>query len=525
MVGGPQLLALFRGAALHLEAAAVAIDAINVYPVPDGDTGSNMAGTLREAVTVAEAAGAGETLAAIARGALYGARGNSGVILSQALRGMAGALAGEETLDGAGLGRALAEASAMAYKAVAKPVEGTMLTVLRAAAEGAAAAGEAPPFEAALAAAVARAEAAEALTPSLLPALKEAGVTDSGGEGICVILRGLLATVRGEGAPARAVIEQPIARLADHAGERFGFCTEFIIEAAGPPIDVGEVTRLVSAGTNRSVVVVGDEAAMRVHVHTHDPEAVLASVGVLGRLQRTKVEDMSAQRVRFAEAGSGAGKKVAVLAMSPGEGFDALFASLGVSTMRLDAVEKPSARELAEAANALATADVILLPNHSNVLLAARQAVELARCTLTIVETRSLPQGIAAAIAFDASEPSGEAGQGMEEAGRAVRTVEVTHAAADRVAEGVRVRLGQPIALVDDRLVASAATVEEALLAGLAAAGASSAGLITLYGGRDLTVAELAGLGSSVSVRFTGVTVEAMAGGQALYPLIASVEM
>ena len=528
-LSGDTLLDLFASAAVMLRAAAGRIDAINVYPVPDGDTGSNMAATLEEAVGRARAAagsgGAGDVLMALARGALYGARGNSGVILSQALRGMASE-ATSGTLDGAALARALETGSTAAYSAVSKPVEGTMLTVLRAAAAGARQAADAGGnVLSTLSAAVAGAETAEALTPTQLPSLAEAGVTDSGGEGVCVILRGLLAGIDGEtrDVTPRHTISAPIASLAGHASDEFGFCTEFLIEAELAELDLEAVRHLVEAGPNHSVVVVGDATLARVHVHTDHPEALISAASSFGRVSRVKIEDMDAQRERFGQTGSGAGTKLAVLALAPGPGFQAIFAGLGARTLPLGAVAKPSAGDLAAAADGLRLADVILLPNHSNVLMAAEQAVALARCTLHVVPSRSAPEGIAAALAFDAARSAAENVETMVAAVASVQTVEVTQAAADRTADGVTMSAGDDIALLDGRLVAAACSPLDALLAGLAKAEVAAANLITVYAGAGISSAELVEARAAVLERFR-VEVEGLSGGQDLYTFIASIE-
>jgi uncharacterized protein len=535
LVDGPQLLELFGGAAAYLQESAKAVDAINVYPVPDGDTGSNMAATLREAVDNARATPgpltAATVLHALAHGALYGARGNSGVILSQALRGLADALATFERLDAAGLAAGLTEAANLAYGAVAKPVEGTMLTVLRAAADGATGAalalpdgGRGVPCGPTLASAVRAAEVAEAGTPDQLPALAEAGVTDAGGEGVCVILRGLLAALTGERFAPPAMPARPIAQLAGHESEQLGFCTEFLLEREAVDLDLGALREFAGRGSNRSVVVVGDVAAARVHVHSDDPETLLKEAALLGRVVRPKIEDMAAQNARFGATGSGAGAKTAVLAMSPGPGFDAVFESLGARPCRMGDIVKPAARDIAAAADALRVADVIVLPNHTNVIMAARQAAAIAACTITVVPTESVPQGIAAALAADPSLRASENAEAMDQAMNAVRTIEVTTAAVDRAADGVTVRAGQGIVLVDGTLIAAAPTLEAAFLKGLAGAAADDAALLTIYTGTGVRDEDTRQLTTAIRLRYPTLEVEVVEGGQQLYPYIAAVE-
>lgn len=534
VLSGSELRAVLAAAAAYLRASAKAVDAINVYPVPDGDTGSNMAATLAEAVDAVNllprdptAAG---VLAALAKGALYGARGNSGVILSQALRGLARGAGDGPEFDAAMLAAGLQEAARAAYAAVGKPEEGTMLTVLRVAGEEAvsvAAAladrGRGRPCAGLLARVVAAAEAAEALTIDQLPALKEAGVTDAGGEGICVILRGLLAAIRGEVPVPKAVPALPFAMTTGHPHGAFGFCTEFLLEADGREIDTAAVRDLAAAPGNSSVVVVGDEGAVRVHAHTADPERLLAGAAAFGHVTRVKAEDMTAQNARWQATGSGAGERVAVLALSRGDGFDAIFESLGAHVTDLGEVVKPPAGQIAAAVDALGTPDVIVLPNHKNVVLAAGQAASLTRATVHIVPTTSLVEGIAAVLAFDTTAGAATNRDGMERARHAVRTVEVTRAAVNRSADGIAVRAGQAMALLDGKLVAARETAADALIAGLDAGGAASAGLLAVYAGAGAS----AGLDEALTrirAAFPGVEVEGASGGQPLYQYIASIE-
>lgn len=536
LLDGAALRAAWTAAAQHLRDSARAVDAINVYPVPDGDTGSNMSATLREAVERTHSLGAEPTvedvLGTLARGALYGARGNSGVILSQALRGFAAGVGAAERLDARRLADGFEAAAAQAYRAVSHPVEGTMLTVLRRTAEAAQDAAQRLPERGAghgcvgvMRTAVEAAEHAEAETMDQLEALREAGVPDAGGEGVCVILRGLLGSITGTLPEIRAPeVDRPLAQLADHSEEAFGFCTEFLIEETTEPLDLGAIRELAESGGNRSVVVVGDESLVRVHAHSLEPQRLLDAAQRLGTISRVKVEDMAAQHLRYRATGTGAGARMALLALSRGAGFDAVFESLGAAVADLGLLEKPPAGEIADAADALQVPDVIVLPNHKNVLLAARQAAELTRCTLHVVPTTSLPQGVAAALAFDGDEPVADAVAAMEEALTSVRTIEVTIAGATRTADGVAVRVGEAIALVDGRLVASRTTPLEALIAGLGTAPIVRGALVTLYGGEELTEGELEAARAAIEEAHPGVEVEAVEGQQPLYRFIASVE-
>ncbi len=523
----------FRYASLHLNDSAAAIDAINEYPVPDGDTGSNMSATLERAVEQAENIedlSIGAVLQALARGALYGARGNSGVILSQALKGLAAGIGNPEPLDAKSLAAGMVEAARAAYSAVSKPSEGTMLTVLRVAGERATefaaempngGAGE-PCFDILREATVA-AEIAEAETINQLPELLAAGVPDAGGEGICVILRGLLASLMGVQARASLLPLRELSRQAGHGAGELGFCTEFLLEPAGLVLDIEVLRRLALDHGGESVVVVGDETLARLHAHTQTPDALVEKAGALGRVSRVKIEDMSAQNERLRTTGSGAGKTTALLALVNGDGFEALFESLGAATAPLGEIMKPSAGDIAAAADALNAPDVVVLPNHRNVLLAAQQAASLSRCTIHVAPSTGLPQGIAAAIAYHSEALPAANLEAMTQAMADISTLEVTIATSDRVADGIAVTAGQAIAMLDGTLVAAEADPLAALLAGLTAANAEDASLVTIYTGDGIS-GDAETLGLAERFEDAEVEVEVHPGGQPLYQFIASVE-
>ena len=539
LLDGPKLRTALAAAAQHLRDASGSIDAINVYPIPDGDTGANMSGTLREAVEGANALGVsptvGEVLRALARGALYGARGNSGVILSQALRGFAIGVGDPPAVDAAGLAAGLGAASIAAYAAVSQPAEGTMLTVLRRAAEAAMQFsttlprnGGGVPCVAMLSYVVAAAEVAQVHTTGQLAALAEAGVPDAGGEGICVILRGLLAGISDKGLEVpevvRPVIRPAPSALASDGHAAFGFCTEFIVEPGEGPIDIARLRELAGRPGNSSVMVVGDQGGVRVHAHTPEPDALIASAEQCGRLTRLKVEDMDAQHARFRASGGEPMQTIGVLALSRGAGFDAAFEGLGAAVCDLSQAQKPAAGEIAAAADALHLSEVIVLPNHPNVLLAAQQAVELTRCTLHVVPTRSLPQGIAAVVAFDPRRPSAANVGAMQDAAKNVRTIEVATAVVSQTSGGIVVREGQSVAFLDGELVAATETALESLVSALEIARAAEAALVTLYRGTEATQGDAETIRDAVAARFAEVEIELVDGGQGLYTYIASVE-
>lgn len=537
LLRGAEIQAVFEAAVAHLDAAASAIDAINVYPVPDGDTGSNMSATLREAVSAGAAAtdatGAGARIKAVARGALYGARGNSGVILSQALRGFSEGTENEDVMDARILAEGLHRTAKRAYSAVAEPKEGTMLSVLRAAGDAAMeAAGDLPdngnehPCLPVLQTAIGAAEAAEAETINQLPQLREAGVTDSGGEGICTILRGFRAGILGEPVPETPPdLGRPIQSQAsdDHDDDGYGFCTEFLLERESIDIDVDVLRSRLQTDQSKSVVVVGDEQLARIHVHTEDPDGLLDEARQWGKVSRVKVDDMSEQAGRFRTSGTGATDKLAVLALSRGAGFDDVFKSLGAMVADLGETVKPAAGDLARAADELRVPDVIMLPNHKNVLMSAEQAVELATATIHIVPSTTLAGGVAALVAYEPHSPVRENVEAMTEALESVRAVEVTIAAAARTTEGIEVRKGDALVLLDTKLTGTAETQEDALIEGLRQGGAAEAEIVTIYPGADADD-DVAGLEERLAEEFPGVEIEVVRGDQSLYGYVASIE-
>ena len=523
------LRAAFEVAERWLTANRDAVNAINVYPVPDGDTGTNMLLTWRAALQAGSGVpdqAAGAYLGALAHGALLGARGNSGVILSQMLAGLAQACQGAGTLDGPHFARALVSAADHAYAAISQPIEGTMLTVMRDAARaGADALGDTPAEV--LRAAVTEAHASVERTPTLLARLRDAGVVDAGGRGIAVILEGVLHGVTGE--PLPELVERPAAPvdLGGVAHEGHGYCTEFVI--AGNGMDRSEIESALIAAGGESILVVGDRETVRVHVHLEDPGPGISIGAARGALASVKVENMQAQHDEWRAGVAAAGADVPAIGLvvvARGEGIAAAFRDLG-ATQILDGGEtgKASTGELIEAARAAGRDHVFLLPNDKDVLMAAQRAVAQEPQFITLIPTRSIAAGLAAAFEYRPEGDVAEITEAMLENAALVRSVEVSRSVRTATVDGVAVREGDAIALVDGKLVAATATLEHALLAGLEDAGAAEAELITLYIGADM----LAGVQGDVTrglveQRFPGVEVQAIEGGQPHYPYLAGVE-
>ena len=520
-----------------LELNREALNAINVYPVPDGDTGTNMLLTLRAAraplAALPAAAGPGETAQALADAALLGARGNSGVILSQMLRGLADALAGRARVDGPALAAALARASATAYEAVPDPVEGTMLTVLREASEAAAGPDAAAAPAAVLAAAVPAAEASVRRTPELLPRLREAGVVDAGGQGVAVLLAGLLLGVRGEPLPDPPPLPAGEVDLSGVEHEGHGYCIEYVVQ--GERLDRAAIAEALAGAGGESVLVVGDPAALHVHVHADDPGPALSAGAAHGGLQAVKVDNMQAQHERWAAAHEGgapaadaAPPPVGLVAVAQGEGLQAAFRELGATAI-VDggATSNPSAGELLDAARRAGSELVFVLPNDANVLLAAEQAAGQAPDLVRVVPTRSVAAGLAAALRFVPGEPPDALAAALAGAAAAARCVEVTRAVRDAAADGLRVAAGDAIALVDGRLAARADDLDGALLAGLAAALAGADGaieLVSVYLGAGAPAGAGERLPALIGAAHPELAVEVVAGGQPHYPYVAGLE-
>jgi hypothetical protein len=463
-----RVLELARAALASISAHRRRIDDLNVYPVPDGDTGTNLTLTVRAVVEALEASDADDraTLAkAVSRAALMGARGNSGVILSQIVRGATESLAESDDVA-----KALRSASDAAYRAVKKPVEGTMLTAIR---ELADAAKRAPD----LAAVVAAGDASVLRTREMLPVLREAGVVDAGAAGLVEILRGIAASLAGEELPeAPAVAEEAPGFEAIHQElSPFRYCTVFVVEGTNLDADVLE-GKLELLGD--SLLVVGDRTALKVHVHTDDPGAALSLGVAQGTIDGIEIANMHQQtaqreaRLLRAVAEPPAAAACGIVAVAAGAGNRRFFESLGARVVDGGSTMNPSTADLVAALEAGEEAEVLLLPNNGNVIMGAEQAVAHASRPARVVPTRTLQAGLAAMVVFDPALNADENAAAMEAAIEAVATGAVTVASRDVQLNGVAVRKGTWLGLADGEPVAGgeqfdvvARAVVEALLA------------------------------------------------------------
>ena len=517
-----------------LEASRSRIDDLNVYPVPDGDTGTNLTLTVRavaEAVASVEAADRPALAHAVARAALMGARGNSGVILSQIVRGVADVLA-EATngVDAQLAARAFRGASDAAYRAVRRPVEGTMLSVIRALAEEAEQrAGGSPALGELLVELVRHGEEAVARTPEQLDILREAGVVDAGGAGLVELLRGVAGAVSGEAVPAAAVeTSAPSGADAIHLEpSRYRYCTVFVVE--GGALDRDELeARLEPLGD--SLVVVGDETAVKVHVHTDDPGVALSLGTAAGTVEGVEIANMHSQHEQRERRLSLVQTPVArcgVVAVVAGDGNRLLFETLAepVGTIRVvtgGQSSNPSTAELAAALEDLRADEAVVLPNNPNVRLAAEHAVGHFGRPAEIVPTDSIPAGLAALVAYDGARGSAENAAAMAAAAAAVSTGEITRASRDVSLNGFAIRSGEWLGLADGEPVAGGDDFADVASGVIARLLAEPRVVLTLLTGHeqpplDKLLAELASAHPELEI-------EVHEGGQPHYPLLLGAE-
>ena len=538
-------------AAQLLRANVDVINSLNVFPVPDGDTGTNMFLTLDAVVKALDGPGgrsAGESAAIMSRASMMEARGNSGIILSQFFKGLATGLEGSETLGATEMASALAEAKTASYKAVANPVEGTMLTVIdwmaRAAAE-AVASGET--LAGMLARTGAAAEDAVANTPTMLAVLRDAGVVDAGGQGLAVIFEGFRRAHAGEAAAAAdaevldvpegigidhsrvtsGVIDEAFLASAEH--DEFGYCVQFAVEGEGMDVDA---IREEIMGVSQSTVVVGDPEMIKVHGHAEDPGPMISAAVLHGQLSRVSMQNMDEQHLEFAATHRGArtdgdGAKanaVSVVSVAWGGGLEELFMGLGASgTLAAGDTMNPSVSQVVDAVDAAPSDVVVFLPNNKNIIPAAQQAIELSSKTLHVLPTRTIPQGVAAMLAYNPEREADENVEGMTEALELVSSGEITTAQRTVRLDGVEAQEGQTIGMLDGALVAAGDGIP-AVLADLLRAADVEDELVTLYWGGDMDEGGAAAASEAVEPEYPEAEFEVVFGGQPHYHFLVSIE-
>jgi uncharacterized protein len=504
---------LVQGARVSIEANRARIDDLNVYPVPDGDTGTNLTLTVRAVAEALDRDGPDDRAGLareVARAALMGARENSGVILSQIVRGATEALAETDDLE-----RVFRAASDAAYRAVKKPVEGTMLTVIRALADAAEHGADLPRI-------VARGDDTVLRTRDMLPVLREAGVVDAGGAGLMEILRGVAAVLTGEELPGPPVETAAIRVEALHQElSRYRYCTVFVVEGDGLDAD-GLEAELAELGD--SLLVVGDDSALKVHVHTDDPGLALSLGVARGTIDGVEIANMHVQTIeredRLLRVGDGG--RTALVAVSSGVGNRELFESLGAVVVDGNATMNPSIADLVAAVDATGAEAVVILPNNGNVIMTAEQAAQNTSTAVRVVATRSLQAGLAAAVVFDQERDADENTAEMSEVLAAVATGAVTVASRDVRLNGVAVRSGSWLGLQDGEPVAGGEVFDDVVRDVLERLLAEPRGVVTLLTGAEAP--DLDGVLAYLHERYPDVELEVLNGGQPHYPLLVAAE-
>jgi DAK2 domain fusion protein YloV len=541
-IDGQVLKKLVEAGLVWLRVNQQTVNLLNVFPVPDGDTGTNMVLTMQSAYNEIDSLGhhnIGQMAAAISQGALMGARGNSGVILSQLWRGFARALHNHEILDGPALVRAFAEARDTAYKGVVRPVEGTILTVAK---DTATAAEQAlretdDPYEI-LARVVPAADASVQQTPDLLPVLKQAGVVDAGGKGLFFILEGMLRHIQGEPLDTPTAVVQPISAMKlENAMEDIEPGQDFEVVVDFVPAQELNLqnfyTELETMGT--SIQVGEGEGMYRMHIHvpTENRNKPVNYIMGLGTVTKVAMENLVAQvedinkksargRIELANIEAG---QIAVVTVSPGPGISRVFASLGVAAIvEGGQTMNPSTKDILDAFENLPTNKVIILPNNKNIILAAQQAKDVTVKKVYIVPSHNIPQGLAAVMHLNSDGDVEAVAAKMTKAIEDVIAIEVTTATRTVEIDSVSVEQGQVIALVNGKLAVSASSVEEACLGALEKAKADDYELITLFYGEGLSSAEANRIVDAVRTAYPAQEIEIQDGGQPHYQFIISVE-
>ncbi|HZG64618.1 MAG TPA: DAK2 domain-containing protein [Rubrobacteraceae bacterium] len=530
------LKAVIEAAYAALVVSAAKINQLNVYPVPDGDTGTNMLLTLRSVLeSVSKSPNlSGEAAArAVSRAALMGARGNSGVILSQILRGACDVLGKANSCDAKTISAALSGAKERAYEAVGAPVEGTMLSVIKDASKAARLTverGENDPVEV-LRAAAREAHVSVKRTPELLQVLREAGVVDAGGMGVAVVLDGLLAALSGEELTPVVSGEEPAdggerlrETVAHSAEEAWGYCTEFIVE--GFSGDEGKFGKQIN-DLGKSVLVIPDRDIVKVHLHTQDPGGALTYAGRFGRLSGVKVDDMEAQTRARAEdpvASLRPVVRLGVVAASRGAGARELFESTGAKVIEGGQGANPSTEDFVRAVEELGARAVVLLPNNKNVVPTARSVGELVEAEVYVVPAKSIAGGLAALVGYDAEGEPEEVVEEMREIEEALRYAEVTMAVRDTRVDGREVREGEYIGLLDGEIRFVGESVREVAYSLAEDIVEGGADFVTLLRGEDLGEAEVEVISGYMQGLDNDLVVEVREGGQPLYPLQMVVE-
>ncbi len=531
-INGAMLKSMILTAAKLLEINRVNIDALNVFPVPDGDTGTNMSLTFQSAVKELVNCQSNKIEAiteAVSKGALRGARGNSGVILSQVLRGFCNTLKKATEIDTKLFAQALMAGAEVAYGAVSKPKEGTMLTVARMVAEHAQAVrGKCKDFESFLPEIISAGNEAVELTPTLLPVLKKAGVVDAGGKGLMCLYEGMLKAFNGESVSAESVVSETDSTdtVMEHAeimslgSIEFAYCTEFFIINIKKKTTLADIERLRETlmTIGDCVIVIGDLEFVKVHVHTNQPGRALSEALELGELDKLKIENMLEQNRALVKKYEAEKKEMGMMAVSAGDGITSIFKDLMVDAVIEGGQSmNPSANDIANAVARINAENVFVFPNNKNIILAAEQAKSLVeKKTIHVIPTKDIPQGFAAALAFNPDLSVNENKTNMIHALDSVTVGQVTYAVRNTKMYGFDLKVGDIMGLDNKKIISKGEDVSEVTL-DLIEKLRSDEEIITLYYGQEVKEEDAVKLQQAVMERYPDCDVDIHYGGQPIY--------
>lgn len=537
-IDGKQLRDMFVSGANNLQNNKDLVDKLNVFPVPDGDTGTNMSLTISYAMkelSKVEGDDITNIGKALSKGSLMGARGNSGVILSQIIRGFAKAIEGKENLSTEELAKAFKNGSDTAYKAVIKPIEGTILTVVRESGEYAVQACKKEKDLIKFLELVIK-EANESLnrTPNLLKALKEAGVVDSGGKGLVLIYEGMLSSLRGNSIQVQDLSASNVSTIEISNNQinpediKFGYCTEFILESNS--ISDTEI-RDIMMKYGDSLAVVGDEGVIKVHVHTNDPGLVLQDALKHGQLVTIKIENMRVQHENLVleaqdeTASSVEEKEFGFIATSMGEGLAKIFKDFGVDhIIEGGQTMNPSTEDFMKAIEHIHAKNIFIFPNNSNIIMAANQAKELSEKNIIVIPTKNTPQGFTALVNFNGDATVQENEKAMMQSLGLVKSGQVTYAVRDTVMNDIEVKEGNIIGIAEGNLLGAGDSVDKVTSQLVEKLVDEDSAIITLFYGEDVSEEEANNLRDELEEKFEDIDVELYYGGQPLYYYLISVE-
>lgn len=542
-INGAAFTKMIVTASKLLDANRAKIDALNVFPVPDGDTGTNMSLTMQSAVKELKNCNSNRLSNisdAVSRGALRGARGNSGVILSQVLKGICTIIKTKDEVDTRLFAKAMKNATTVAYSAVSKPKEGTMLTVSRMMSEAAQTAAKYRDFETFLQEVIKRGEEALEMTPQLLPVLKKAGVVDSGGMGLLTVYKGMLKGLLGETVESGEQEEEAEPeKKADYTssdnidiinlGEiEFAYCTEFFIINLKRRTTLADIDKLreylMTIGD--CVLVIGDLEFVKVHVHTNNPGQALSKALTLGEIDRVKIENMLEQHRQLVKKYEAEKKEMAMLAISQGDGLAEIFRELMVDKIiEGGQTMNPSASDIADAIAKINAENIFIFPNNSNIILAAEQAKSLVEGKkIFVVPTKNIPQGFSAALAFNPEENAEQNLLNMYHAIENVVTGQVTYAVRTTKIDGFSLKKGDIIGLNSKKILTKSDNIVDATLKLVDKLKDNGQALINLYYGKDVSEEDATALSQKISEKYPDCDVELYYGGQDIYYYIVSME-